>query len=484
MNNRETSPIIHSKSPTSIHVNIYKDARGMVESLYSEEDLGLLSNINDLQILSDSIDRLEDPVLGVAAEKLVKNLNNMGLGWNLKSLKNPKESTWNVVKSNQIIFPQMQMASSDQMNQQSLLSKYSNRLQGSNLKVDLSRMSQTKSPKLKGIKQRERSPEVTSSLDKSVRTSVDQTAAQNHIQTMIERSLFNNENVFKVHPRLKELGSSKHPAVQQILRKARDEQNLKAGGRKQITSSELKDIIDTPLPEEDQNLRQSKLSEDFVGVLSPHSNQTFEPIAEKNLLTKPSLLLSPFNKRSPPPSTVKKKQQQFSQNQLSLAGQLGLKKQVSQIESPGLPPLKHISHDVYSHHLQQRQDDNSPLDSYTNDEKNYMTGLLKDILQQRQSHQQQASIQSNVPVSLEGKSSKKPKANRRNRNEKSRLVNSETINHISKKQPLLGPASMQQKLKSIFETQGENSPSNESPDVTPYQARKEIQYQTSKLLET
>ena len=48
MNNRETSPIIHSKSPTSIHVNIYKDARGMVESLYSEEDLGLLSNINDL----------------------------------------------------------------------------------------------------------------------------------------------------------------------------------------------------------------------------------------------------------------------------------------------------------------------------------------------------------------------------------------------------------------------------------------------------
>jgi len=67
----------------------------------------------------------------------------------------------------------MQMASSDQMNQQSLLSKYSNRLQGSNLKVDLSRMSQTKSPKLKGIKQRERSPEVASSLDQSVRTSVD-----------------------------------------------------------------------------------------------------------------------------------------------------------------------------------------------------------------------------------------------------------------------------------------------------------------------
>ena len=51
-------------------------------------------------MLSDSIDRVEDPVLGVAAEKLVKNLNNMGLGWNLKSLKNPKESTWNVVKSN------------------------------------------------------------------------------------------------------------------------------------------------------------------------------------------------------------------------------------------------------------------------------------------------------------------------------------------------------------------------------------------------
>jgi hypothetical protein len=69
---------------------------------------------------------------------------------------------------------------------------------------------------------------------------------QHHVQKMIEQSLFNNENVFKVHPRLKELGSTKHPVVQQILRKARDEQNQKAGGRRQIDTSELKGLIETP----------------------------------------------------------------------------------------------------------------------------------------------------------------------------------------------------------------------------------------------
>lgn len=35
-------------SSTIIHVNIYKDAKGMRESLYSEEEFGILNNINEL----------------------------------------------------------------------------------------------------------------------------------------------------------------------------------------------------------------------------------------------------------------------------------------------------------------------------------------------------------------------------------------------------------------------------------------------------
>ena len=144
----------------------------MRESLYSEEDLGLLSNINELQVFTDSIERAEDPVLGMAAEKLVKNLHEIGLGWNLQSLKKPLEAGWNVVKPNQVVFPQMKMASSDAMQQKSLLSKYSKRLSGSHLKGDVSRMSEATSPKHKVKKKRVQSPDVGSSFDQSVRTSV------------------------------------------------------------------------------------------------------------------------------------------------------------------------------------------------------------------------------------------------------------------------------------------------------------------------
>lgn len=89
------------------------------------------------------------------------------------------------------------------------------------------------------------------------------------------------------------------------------------------------------------------------------------------------------------------------------------------------------------------------MDSYRNDDKSYMSSLLRDIMQQRQSHQKQASVTSNVPVPvpipvpvpLDPKVLIK-QGKRRMRNDRNRLVNSETVNHAPKKQPLTGPATL------------------------------------------
>jgi len=81
------------------------------------------------------------------------------------------------------------------------------------------------------------------------------------------------------------------------------------------------------------------------------------------------------------------------------------------------------------------------MDSYWNDDKSYMSGLLRDIMQQRHSHQKQASVSSNVPVPLDPKVLAKQNKRRR-RNDRNRLVNSETVSHAPKKQPLIGPAAI------------------------------------------